>query len=204
MPLTSPARILFVCLAVVSLPFNTVTAADWQQRRIDAWQKLITDHQSDAEQNKVRLVNQFVNQMQYVDDAVKWGRRDYWATPLEFLAANGGDCEDFAIAKYFTLKSMGVPESRLRMVYVKSRPAGQSHMVLEYFPEKAGSPVVLDNDNNQLITADKRTDLVPVYSFNRRSYWLSRPDGSQQYIGSAQRLSRWKEVLDRWEKNTAL
>lgn len=174
---------------------------DWQQRRIQAWQALIANHLSESDQTKVELVNAFINQLQYIDDLKKWGKPDYWASPQEFIKANGGDCEDFAIAKYFTLVSMGIPDSRLRVVSGVTLPAGQPHMLLYYYPLSATVPVVLDNRSNQLISAYRRSDFIPVYSFNRQAYWLVQPDESQQYLGSAQRLVRWKNVLQRWEKN---
>lgn len=173
---------------------------DREQRRIAAWQALIASHQVNPELDRVRRVNEFLNQMRYVEDSDNWGVRDYWATPREFVAANGGDCEDFAIAKYFTLQAMGVPEARLQMVYAMSLPQAEPHMVLYYYPEEQSTPVVLDNRANQLKRVTSRTDLHPVYSFNRRGYWLNGPDGRQRYLGAPSSLSRWKGVLQRRDK----
>ena len=58
--------------------------------------------------------------MRFIDDIIHWNKVDYWATPIEFLASHGGDCEDFAIAKYFTLIQLGIPEEQLTLTYVKA------------------------------------------------------------------------------------
>ena len=82
---------------------------------------------------KLEKVNRFFNQVNFVSDAIHWQKKDYWATPIEFLASDGGDCEDFALAKYFTLKMLGVPEKKLNLTYVKAWKLNQSHMVLTYY-----------------------------------------------------------------------
>ena len=76
--------------------------------RLIDWQDMINDHQSASDLEKLQKVNDFFNQVQFIDDRLLWKESDYWATPVEFLAENGGDCEDFSIAKYFTLKKMGI------------------------------------------------------------------------------------------------
>lgn len=191
------------CLALFMLQSNTLAAEpDWEQRRIVAWRALVATHQSDTEKAKIRWVNEFINQMQYAEDRIKWGKQDYWATPREFVTTNGGDCEDFAIAKYFTLVAMGIPESRLKLVYALTVPQGQPHMVLYYYPDETSkTPLVLDNQANTIRAAGSRVDLRPVYSFNSHSYWLNSADGGQVYIGTADRLSRWNSLLRRRENS---
>jgi len=186
------------CLVLLLLKTGTASSEPgWEERRLEAWQALIAHNQAGSELARVRRVNEFMNQMRYVEDRVNWGTPDYWATPREFVAANGGDCEDFAIAKYFTLRTMGIPDRRLKMVYAVSRPRGESHMVLYYYPRNRPTPLVLDNRENRLLQAVARTDLHPVYSFNRQGYWLSGTDGSQHYMGAPDKLSRWRNLLQR-------
>lgn len=134
--------------------------------RLNTWQKLA---QITADLNpivKLTQVNNFFNAIEFKEDFEQWGQEDYWSTPLEFLLSNGGDCEDFAIAKYFTLKAMGIPADRLRIVYVKASRLNQAHMVLAYYEELDQSPWILDNLNPYLLRADQRKDLIPVHSFN--------------------------------------
>ena len=50
-------------------------------------------------QEKINKVNAYVNGFAYIEDNNNWNKSDYWATPAEFFA-RGGDCEDFAFAKY--------------------------------------------------------------------------------------------------------
>ena len=95
-----------------------------------------------------------------------WRVEDYWATPAEFLSSNAGDCEDYAIAKYFMLRELGVPIGRLRMVYVKSGRSGAAHMVLAYYSAPGVDPLILDNLQRGIERASERPDLIPVYLFN--------------------------------------
>ncbi|MBI4206399.1 MAG: transglutaminase-like cysteine peptidase [Betaproteobacteria bacterium] len=109
-----------------------------------------------------------------MDDIIHWGKEDYWATPIEFLSTNAGDCEDFSIAKYFTLRALGVPDDRLRLTYVKELVQyNQAHMVVAYFPSPDAEPLVLDNINKTIQPASARSDLLPVYSFNGSNLWLA-------------------------------
>jgi hypothetical protein len=89
-----------------------------------------------------------MNVTPYLADTTQWRVEDYWATPAEFLGSFGGDCEDYVIAKYFALKELGVPPSRLRMVYVMATigRVQQPHMVLAYYPTPDATPLILDND----------------------------------------------------------
>jgi predicted transglutaminase-like cysteine proteinase len=114
------------------------------------------------------LVNRHFNRLPAASDLALWGVEDYWATPAEFLSVGGGDCEDYTIAKYFTLKELGIPIARLRLVYAKiSAPGPQSgHMVLAYYADPRADPLILDNLNASIQPASRRPDLVPVFSFN--------------------------------------
>jgi predicted transglutaminase-like cysteine proteinase len=149
---------------------------------------------------KLRAVNDFYNQrLAYMEDIDNWGQIDYWASPLESLGKGAGDCEDYAIGKYFTLTSLGMPHSKLRMVYVRASIAGApngfvAHMVLAYYPTPEAEPQVLDNLQPVIRPAGERPDLTPVFSFNAEGLW--------QGVGSIRangdpltRLSKWREVL---------
>lgn len=173
-------------------------------KRLQAWQKLIISHRKSPEMEKVRVVNRFFNRMRFIDDIDHWKVRDYWATPVEFLATRGGDCEDFSIAKYFTLTEMGVPASKLRITYVKALEINQAHMVLAYYPTPEAEPLILDNLKPRVLPAGKRPDLVPVYSFNGDNLWLAKElRGRGKLVGSSSRISLWRRVIRkiREEKN---
>ncbi len=121
---------------------------------------------SGREAEALQVVNDYFNRMRFLDDIKHWGQEDYWATPAESIASNGGDCEDYAIAKYYALKELGVPVARLRITYVKALKLNQAHMVLAYYPHPDAEPLILDNLENRIRPASERQDLVPVYSFN--------------------------------------
>ena len=119
------------------------------------------------------------------------------ATPLQMISSNGGDCEDYSIAKYFTLRKMGIPEERMRLTYVKALQLDQAHMVLTYFPTPDSEPLILDNLVTDIRLSSERTDLLAVYSFNGNGLWLAKKKGADERVGHSGRLSRWQEVIAR-------
>jgi predicted transglutaminase-like cysteine proteinase len=149
-------------------------------------------------------VNTFVNRIPFLSDISHWGVEDYWATPAEALASNGGDCEDFSIAKYFTLKELGVPIERLRITYVKAVRLNQAHMVLAYYPVPNGVPLILDNLEERVRPASERSDLIPVYSFNDEDVLLTRPGQAAANAGSSSQIRLWRTLLDKLEKELLL
>ena len=105
---------------------------DIARNRLLAWQELIRQDGSASDREKLDKVNNFFNRVDFVSDQLLWKQEDYWATPVEFLMHNAGDCEDFSIAKYFTLKKLGVDENKLNLTYVKALNLNQAHMVVTY------------------------------------------------------------------------
>jgi predicted transglutaminase-like cysteine proteinase len=169
--------------------------------RLTDGRSLVTSakHKSLPEREKLELVNDFMNRTEFVADIKHWGKEDYWATPVEFLATNGGDCEDYSIAKYFALRALGVPDEKLRITYVKELVIyNEAHMVLAYFPSPDTEPLVLDNINKSIRPASARTDLLPVYSFNGSGLWLAKDQtGRGQSVGGSDRIGHWKDVQAR-------
>ncbi len=174
------------------------------RRRIAQWKALVNDSKKSPITEKLGSVNRFFNHLRFVADRKHWGQEDYWATPLETLVSNGGDCEDFTIAKYFTLKSLEIPDNKMRLTYVKSLTRNQPHMVLNYYHHPSAEPLVLDNLQNRIMPASQRKDLVPVYSFNGTGYWLAKNRGYNAPVGNASRLKLWQEVLQREEEEPLL
>jgi Predicted periplasmic protein len=173
-------------------------------KRFRAWREFIQTSQSLSEEDKLKEVNNFFNStVLFVNDNEIWGKDDYWATPFECLGLGAGDCEDFSIAKYFTLRELGVPDEKLRLTYVKAlAPYNQAHMVCTYFPSPSASPLVLDNIIGEIQPAASRNDLVPVYSFNGSGLWLAKARGSgQQVKGGTGRLAMWQQLKDRMAKD---
>ena len=169
--------------------------------RLMAWQNLIQTTRG-SDRDKLERVNRFMNAVPFIEDAIHWGQDDYWATPMEFVASNGGDCEDYAIAKLFSLVKLGIPEDRLTLTYVKALRINQAHMVLTYYPAPGAEPLVLDNLVGAILPSSQRTDLLPVYSINGSGLWLAKQRGKGKLIGGSDRLSRWNDLLDRMSDET--
>lgn len=171
--------------------------------RMTAWRTLIRKGEAAnwSEQQALGEVNRFFNQLVFIPDISLWGKEDYWASPMEFLGAGGGDCEDFSIAKYFSLQELGIPDEKLRMVYVKSLTYQQFHMVVAYYPTPDAVPLILDNIDPVIKPATRRTDLIPVFSFNGSHLWLMKARGQGQLAGSASRLSLWNDLRSRFSSS---
>ena len=119
---------------------------------VGQWRAEIDDMQSLTEEQKLVKANDFFNtRIRWVEDPQAWGKKDYWATPLETMGNGKGDCEDFAIAKYATLILAGIDVNKLRITYVKAQMGGPyskihaAHMVLAYYATPSADPLILDN-----------------------------------------------------------
>lgn len=164
-------------------------------RRIDDWREMMQRVANLPEERQLEEVNYFFNRrVPFRNDDQHWGKIDYWATPYEALGTNGGDCEDYVIAKYYTLSKIGVDVSKLRITYVKAVRLNQAHMVLTYFPTPDAIPLVLDNLINQIRPASKRRDLDPVYSFNANGMWLDKMKGQGILLGDPNKLDLWTDL----------
>jgi predicted transglutaminase-like cysteine proteinase len=202
------------CLVVASLLLGALQPRAWDTERMltsarrlgpqalvgaQALQSVLQSAVDGEERAKLQAVNQFFNRrVRSVDDVELWGEVDYWASPLEMLDKGAGDCEDFAIAKYFSLLALGVPMNKLRLVYVRAQMGGpggpvQAHMVLAYYAVAQAEPLILDNLITDLRPASRRPDLAPVFSFNGEGLWQGVSGVSAG--DPAARLSRWREIL---------
>lgn len=169
--------------------------------RLKDWRNLIIQNKNKNISEKLVLVNRFFNQLEFISDQKHWNEKDYWATPVEFLATKGGDCEDFAIAKYFTLRELGVPVERMRITYVKALTLNQAHMVLAYYETPGAEPLLLDNIDKDVKPASQRKDLIPVYSFNGDSLWLAKElHGRGRLVGKSQRIGLWRKLISKIQK----
>jgi predicted transglutaminase-like cysteine proteinase len=165
------------------------------QGRIEAWNQMLQSQAGLPERDQLIAVNRFFNQqLSFRDDSRVWQQIDYWATPVEALVKGAGDCEDYALGKYFSLRQLGVPAEKLRITYVKALTRNQAHMVLTYYPSPTADPLVLDNLISDIRPASQRKDLLPVYAFNAEGLYTAGANGGQRK-GDAKRLSRWQDLL---------
>ena len=167
---------------------------------VEEWDAMIESSKDENILNKIKNVNDFFNQIPYQSDLIHWKKQDYWATPFEFMGSGAGDCEDYAIAKYFSLIKLGIPDEKLRITYVAYKKTNsafeEAHMVLTYYHKVGIEPIILDNINKTLQVASKRTDLKPVYSFNASGLWQAKTKGDTR-VGD-NNLKSWKDLMERF------
>ncbi len=166
-------------------------------------QTTINELKNAPEVEKVKRINEFFNtEIKYFDEDINiWGESDYWATPLEALGKERGDCEDFSIAKYVFLRVLNVPNEKLKLTYVRAKIGGPhskifvAHMILSYYATPTAEPLILDNLIPEVRQASRRGDLVPIFSFNSEGLWTGAANTPQGE--SLSNLSRWRNVLAR-------
>lgn len=165
------------------------------KQRLQEWAALVEQGGKMSEEEQLRAVNAFFNRsLLFIDDERNWRQVDYWATPVEALVRGAGDCEDYAIAKYLTLRRLGIDNQKLRITYVKALELNQAHMVLTWYATPTSDPLVLDNLTIEIRPASQRRDLLPVYAFNAEGLWLPGPGGGRR-SGDSKNLSRWQDLL---------
>lgn len=161
--------------------------------RIEAWQQLLRTHRNRPEREQLNAVNHFFNrELRFLDDTQVWQQADYWATPLEALVQGAGDCEDYALAKYFSLRYLGVPRDKLRITYAKVLNYDRAHMVLSYYRSPTAEPLVLDNLFEQIRPAAQRPDLLPIFAFNAEGLY---PSGGGPRSADSTQFARWQDLL---------
>jgi len=168
--------------------------------RLLSWEQLMQTSANEATRTKLIRVNDFFNRFTWRTDREIWGNRDYWATPMEMIGVDAGDCEDYSIAKYISLLKMGVDQKQLRITYVRAPRLRQTHMVLAYYPTPDADPLILDNMNKRILPASQRGDLIPVYSFNTSGLWAVGAPGKVRRVGGAARLAAWRDVSRRMRR----
>lgn len=171
-------------------------------RRLLALQSLMQSLQNAPLSKKLKEVNDFWNQVRYTSDMKVWHKKDYWATPWEFLGKDRGDCEDYVIAKYLTLKELGIDSKKMYFIYAVVKGRRVPHMVLGYYEKQGSVPLILDSLNYKIFPADKRKDLFPVYIFNGDT--LHRFHQSDKKIAPKKnRLAKrkWDTLMEKIKRN---
>jgi predicted transglutaminase-like cysteine proteinase len=132
------------------------------------WERTLADLRPLPRAEQVRRVNDLINGLAYSSDRDVYGQADYWATPAEMFAQGGGDCEDFALFKYFLLRALGVPAEDLRVTLVAF--ADQPHMVSLVMVD--GAPMVLDCVVLEALPPEQLRQYQAVYSMGENGAWL--------------------------------
>lgn len=177
---------------------NQIQSITLSSAKTSEWNELIKTSLHLSEKQKVERVNNFFNyQISFASDINLWGINDYWSTLEEILLKGAGDCEDISIAKYFTLRKLGIAEDKIRLAYVRSLKNNLPHMVVTYSTSPKNIPYVLDNLNKNIKPANKRIDLIPIYSFNDSGLWLEKFEGDAKKVGYSSQLSMWTNLKKR-------
>ena len=130
-------------------------------------------------------INDSVNRMPSADDGLVWGKADYWATPKEFYTKGAGDCEDYAIAKYFELRKSGIPANKLMLAYGLIDDGDTEHMILMY------EDYVLDNIFKRVTPIKEYIDFKVEYTFNENGMYFDGQTVPPNY------LLKWGSVIRR-------
>lgn len=136
------------------------------------WQRFLSGLKGKPLMEQISAVNAYGNQKKYVLDEDNYGASDYWATPREFLY-NNGDCEDFAIFKYLSLKQLGFSPDSMRILVLQDTNLRIGHAVLAVFI--SGDALILDNQVQELISHKKIAHYVPIFSVNEKHWWMHMP-----------------------------
>lgn len=173
------------------------------KRRIEELIALMNTLQMQSEKSQLEHINNFFNAVVYEIDQQVWGVKDYWATRTEFLGRDMGDCEDYVIAKYFTLRQLGISATKIYLTYVKAIKYNQAHMVLTYFPNENAEPLILDNLDPKILPASKRRDLLPIINFDGEKIYLAKQRGLGRILPSVDvNLKQWEELILKIRKET--
>jgi predicted transglutaminase-like cysteine proteinase len=140
--------------------------------RVPEWLQLIASLRGSSSSEQVNSINAFANRFRYVLDQDNYDRSDYWAIPREFLTL-GGDCEDYAIIKYFSLRQLGYPPEAMRIVVVQDGNLRIPHAVLALYARE--NILILDNQIREVIPHSSIAHYIPVFSLNERNWWMHLP-----------------------------
>lgn len=135
---------------------------------VQDWMKFLAAIKNEPRAKQIEAVNDYMNKIEFVSDANNYGVRDYWATPMEFMA-RGGDCEDYVMAKYISLRSLGFSENELRLAVVYDHVMRMPHALLVVYNE--GKANILDNQNPAVLDSAEITRYKPIYSISQVAWW---------------------------------
>jgi predicted transglutaminase-like cysteine proteinase len=160
----------------------------------EQWAHLVDTLRGLPLRERVLQVNALLNRVPYVPTQRNWGVSGYWETPYEFLA-RGGQCQDYAIAKYLALEEAGVSTDALRFVVAYDRLSGLDHAVDIVTVD--GTPLVLDSQVQDVTPAMGNRRYRPYYALNDRGWWVYDVSDSDtlppvtNFAGGGFRLARY-------------
>lgn len=165
----------FTKWTTVMARFEQQMGAQAASPRMQSWKAGIKRLQGLSDAEKVAGVNDYINAVRYVEDSQNYGKSDYWATPVEFFA-RGGDCEDYAIAKYASLRALGFRADQMRIAIVQDKIKNIPHALLVVYTDE-GSFVLDNQDKRTRLTSDVNR-YRPIFSINSGAWWLHKDGGN--------------------------
>jgi predicted transglutaminase-like cysteine proteinase len=136
-----------------------------------AWRAKLADWATLSPRAKLIHVNRWANAaLRYTEDSSNYQSADHWATPSQSLQGRG-DCEDYALLKYATLRELGFAEQNLRIVVVNDLHKRIGHAVLSV--RTAGGVFILDNQDSRVLRHDSIARYAPIYSINANTRWIN-------------------------------
>lgn len=202
------ALLFFINVSYAGTPYVDKSLLDriskkykvYAKKRFIYLQKTLDMAEGKSDLEKLDAVNEFYNEVRYSTDIKIYKKKDYWATPWEFLGKDKGDCEDFVISKYFALIYLGVDAKKLFFTYVRSTKFSAPHMVLTYFKTPRSEPLILDNNNRRIFPASKRKDLIPIYNFNGDLLYKATKSGTGKKIKKQKSHKKWDQLKENMKR----
>ncbi|MBL4908028.1 MAG: transglutaminase-like cysteine peptidase [Sneathiella sp.] len=136
------------------------------------WKELIEGLKDKPKRFQLERINTYINLYRYILDPINWGVKDYWEIPKEFFG-RFGDCEDYAIVKYFSLRALGWKASDMKIVVLQDMNLRIAHAILAVKYDK--KEVILDNQIGLVIDAKRVRHYRPIYSVNEHGWWRYKP-----------------------------
>jgi len=128
---------------------------------VAAWKAALKHLKGLPAHQQIKAVNDLLNAVPYVDDQIRFGYAGYWAATPERFFSEGGDCKDYALAKYASLRALGFPPEKLRITFVFDKVHNVPHAILI-----VNNTYVLDNQSRDLETITHINRYQPLFSFN--------------------------------------
>ncbi len=156
------------------IPEGSCDARTFNQCHLEKWQAFLdsTRHLSaTSRRQQIGKINRYLNSIRYITDIRNWNKEDYWATPQQFFI-HDGDCEDYAISKYMSLRALGYTVEELRIVVVEDLNLKVGHAILVVY--LGGEGYILDNQIRRVVEHSTIRHYKPYYSMNETSWWLHK------------------------------
>lgn len=159
-----------------------------RRRTRQAWLGMVHDLKPFGVKGQIAGVNAYVNRASHVDHIAVYGKATRWAAPLRYFACADGS-ENYAIAKYMSLRFLGFHPERLRLVWLEGGTQGEAHAVLTVALD--GRTVVLDSRSSDIRIGDHAERAMPYCSLNGRRFSVhwdpANPKSAKSVLGFLER-----------------